>query len=116
MNILALIFAIFFTVMGISFALLCKMRRSWNPTTYLSLGFMAFAALTFWITTFAERNGQIKMIVCIVLAAAVLLWAIVDFIKKIKSGTYRIHQFIYTLLYLSLIAILLLRGFGIHLT
>lgn len=116
MNILALIFAIFFTVLAVSFALLCKMRNSWNPTTLLSLGFMVLAALTFWVTTFAARNGQIKMVVCIVLAAAVFLWAIVDFVKKIKSGNYRIHQFIYTLLYLILIAILVLRGFGIHLT
>lgn len=116
MNYLALFFAIFFTLMAASFVLLCIKRKSWNPAALLALGFMLLASMTFWVTTFAARNGQIKMAVCFVLAAAVLLWAVADFVKKMKAGTYRGHQFVYTLLYLVLIAILLLRAFGVHLT
>ena len=115
MNWLALLFALFFTGLCIGFALLCKLRNSWNPTAYLALGFMALAALIFWLTTFL-RSANVQLIICFVLAAAVLLYAIVDFVKKKKAGNYHLHQAIYTLLYLALIVILLLRAFRIYLT
>lgn len=113
MNLLALIFALFFALMAIGFALLCRMRKSWNPVTYLSLGYMILAAAVFLVTAFV-KGFEIKLVVLLVLAAAVFLWAVVDLVKKIRSSAFRLYHVFLTLIYLFLTVLVVLRAFGVH--
>ncbi len=115
MNILALIFAVFFTALVVLYSVIITRKKSWKVSSLLAAAFMILAALVFWLTAFL-RLGRVKLIICLVLASAVLLWTVSDFVKRKKAGNYRIHEAIFTLLYLIIIAILVLRGFGIHLT
>lgn len=111
MRFLALIFAIFFALLAAGFALLLhKLRKNRTFTAYLAFGYMIAASLVFLVSAILGIE-QVRLIVCVVLAGALLLWAVVDLAKKVRTHTFRLHQGVWILLYLALIAIILLRAF-----